>query len=114
MSELARQAASEVIDLTQLEIKLSLDTIDAVLIVTTGGIGYLARQAYLNYARSASISTQTQNIKNLIKEAEIQGASAIAFRIHVEVPFNVPGGATWEEIRRDGEYKEIVITFSQR
>ena len=42
---------STLIDLTKVSVnfQLEFDTLDAILIVTTGGLGYLARRAYNHF-----------------------------------------------------------------
>jgi hypothetical protein len=49
---IAALGLDKVIDLTRVnvEIKFTLDTVDVVLFLTTGGIGYLAKQWYNHHS----------------------------------------------------------------
>ncbi len=104
------------IDLTNVtvDINLELDMLDIVLLVTTGGVGYLARAAYKHFESKTAreIELQRTNLLTLIDESRSHGVHRLIVRVSPEVPYYEPVGAV--VVCTDGpDYKELEITFDQ-
>jgi L-amino acid N-acyltransferase YncA len=97
-----------------IDIKLEFDTIDAILLVTTGGLGYLARAAYRHFdGKSArDIETQRRNLFTVMDEAKNKGIRRMVVRINPDVPYYEPENASIICHEWPG-YKELEITFDQ-
>jgi hypothetical protein len=102
-------------DLTKVEvnIKLEFDTLDVVLIITTGGVGYLARALYRHASSKArrNVELQQENLFALIDEAQRRNAAAIFVRVHPDVSVFLPSGGGVEVIHRDINYIDYKIVF---
>ena len=107
---------STLIDLTKVSVnfQLEFDTLDAILIVTTGGLGYLARRAYnhFNGKSARDIELQRQNLVSIIDEAAKRGANRLIVRIHPAVAIYSPAGGSFSYIARTSEYDKVEIMFS--
>jgi hypothetical protein len=106
----------ELTDLTKVsvDIQLTFDTLDVILLLTTGGIGYLARAAYQHFDGKAArdVELQRRNLFTLIDEAKARGASGVIVRVSPEVAYYEPdGGAV--TCREGSGYKELEITFER-
>ncbi len=102
-------------DLTkvQVNIKLEFDTLDVVLLLTTGGVGYLARAAYRHVSSkpSRSIQLQQDNLYVLIDEAQKRDAGAMFVRVHPDVSIYQPSGGSVEIISGNEHYVDYKISF---
>jgi hypothetical protein len=105
----------QLIDLTKINVSIefSLDTIDTVLLVVTGGVGYLARQAYLHFngRENRNIELQRQNFINIVEEAQSKGAQRILVRLSPSVPIYAPRGGAINYLDRCDEYCDIEVTL---
>jgi hypothetical protein len=105
-----------VVDLTRVSVdfRLEFDTLDAVLLITTGGVGYLARAAYRHFdgkeARDREL--QRENCQRLIEEAQHKGASKLTVRVSPGVPIYAPAGGNATYTARTSNYDEIELSFS--
>ena len=107
--------ALQLSDLTKVNVALNLkfDSLDAILILTTGGIGYLARAAYNHYdtKQQRFIELQQKNLSTLMDEAQARGASAIYVRVHPGVSVFEPSGGSIEVLNRVPNHVDYKITF---
>jgi hypothetical protein len=106
---------TNVIDLTNISVnfKLEFDTLDAVLLVTTGGLGYLARHAYNHFNGKAArdLDLQRQNFIAIVDEALQKGATRVVLKIHPDVPIYAPAGGNLRYLARHSSYHEVEVTF---
>ena len=107
---------SDLIDLTKIDLNLNLefDTLDVVLLVTTGGVGYLARAAYNHFNGKAArdLKLQTKNLEKLIEECQQKNAKRLFIRVHPNVPVFAPGGAEVLVLSQSSDAKDVEIIFS--
>lgn len=100
-----------IIDLTKLSVDFEreLDTMDAVLLVTTGGVGYLARAAYkhVDGKKARGIELQRKNLVVLLDEAKQRGANRVIVRVHPEVPVYGPDGGEIRYLQQTPRFNEI-------
>jgi hypothetical protein len=110
-----REAMNNVIDLTRISVdfQLEFDTLDAVLLVTTGGIGYLARAAYRHFSDKAArdLELQRGNFVRIVEEAQQKGAHRMIIRVNPNVPIFAPSGGELNFLERGPDYNEIELTF---
>jgi len=108
--------APSIIDLTKLPVKFDVkfDKGDVVLILTTGGIGWLVKEAYRYFSEKeqASIEVQKANISRLIEDAKKQKASELRIVLHPSVPLLMPSGTTIKEVERSASQVEYHFQFS--
>jgi hypothetical protein len=106
---------TDIIDLTKISVKFNfeLDTLDAVLLVTTGGVGYLARAAYRHFSDKSirDIQLQRENLVRVLDEAQNKGARSIIVRVHPDVPIYAPSDGEMRFLDRTPSYNELEITF---
>jgi hypothetical protein len=106
---------NQLIDLTEVSInfRLEFDTLDAVLLVTTGGVGYLARAAYrhFNGRSERSLDAQRENFVSILDEAQRKGASRLIIRVNPNVPLYAPCGGDIRYLARTASYNEVEITI---
>jgi hypothetical protein len=106
-----------VVDLTKVsvDLKLEFDTLDAVLLVTTGGIGYLARQAYKHFSsvEARRLELQQRNFASILAEAQAQGASKLIVRIDPHVNVYAPNGGSLHKAGSGKGYIEWTISIGK-
>jgi hypothetical protein len=105
----------QLIDLTRVSIdfQLKFDELDAVLLITTGGLGYLARAAYRHFDtyQARTVEMQRKNLFAVIEEAERKGAKKLHIRVNPEIAVYAPAGGDLIYLQRTPEYDEIEIVF---
>jgi hypothetical protein len=103
------------IDLTKISVdfQLKFDALDAVLLVTTGGLGYLARAAYNHFDGKAErdIDLQRRNLTAVLDEAHSKGAKSIIVRVNREVPIYAPSGGEVRVLANNGTAREFEISW---
>jgi hypothetical protein len=106
---------NQLIDLTKVSVnfRLEFDALDAVLLVTTGGVGYLARAAYnhFNQRSERNIDAQRDNLVSILDEAQRRGASKVIIRVNPNVPLYAPSGGDIRYLQQTAGYNEVEITF---
>jgi hypothetical protein len=106
-----------VTDLTRISIAIDfrLDTVGIILLVTTGGVGYLAREIYDHYStrEEKSIQIQLRNLNALLDEAVKKGASSLRVSLHPKVPIIVPGGCLMNYIERTPDADTVEFSFKR-
>jgi len=107
---------NQLIDLTKVSVsfRLEFDTLDAVLLVTTGGVGYLARAAHnhFNGRSERDIDAQRENLVMILAEAMNKGAAKLRIRVNPNVPLYAPSGGDIRCLQQTEDYNEVEITFS--
>ena len=107
---------NSIVDLTRVSVsfELEFDTLDAVLLVTTGGVGYLARAAYRHFNGKAARDRELQraNLVQVVEEAQHRGARKMYVRVSPGIPIFAPSGGDFRYIERTSEYDDLEITFS--
>ncbi len=104
-------------DLTRInvEINFTLDTPDVVLLFTTGGIGYLAKQVYQHLSTRGERLRELEfkNYEKLIDVATKAKATKIVVKVHKDVPLFFPHGSTDRTLAEDNETRTIEIAFDR-
>ena len=104
-----------IIDLTKVSVnfRFELDTLDAVLLVTTSGIGYLARAAYNHFdgKEICEIELQRTNLVAVLDEAQQKGARSARIRVNRAMPVYAPSGGDVRFLAKNGDHNDIEITF---
>jgi hypothetical protein len=107
----------DLIDLTKIsvDLKVELDTLDVVLLVATGGMGYLARHTYRHFAGKADrrIEIQQKNFTDLIAEAESKGAKFLFVRVDPKVNVYAPNGGKVTLLESDDRYAQYKISIGK-
>jgi hypothetical protein len=107
---------SDIIDLTRVsaDFQITFDQLDLVLMITTGGIGYLARQAYNHFEGKAARDTELQrkNFQRLIDEAQRRGARRMVFRTSPDLAIFAPLGGDIKYLRRENDYDLVEVSFA--
>jgi hypothetical protein len=107
----------EITDLTKISVdfQLKFDELDAILLITTGGVGYLARAAYRHFEtyQARNIEIQRKNVFAVIEEAKRKGASRLHIRVHPDVAVYAPDGGDLIYLSRTPQYDEIEITLGR-
>ncbi len=106
----------QLIDLTKLPVnfELSFSKTDAVLLVTTGGIGYLAKELFRFYSekRDANLELQAKNLAMLLNKARKMNAAELQIVLGTGVPLLLPSGAKCQEVSRAGDTVQYRIMFN--
>jgi hypothetical protein len=107
--------ANHIIDLTKLgiEVKIELDTLDAVLLVTTGGVGFLARRVFEHFTEIRPIDNQ-KDFSEWISEAESKGVTNLIVNVHPKVNVYAPNGGKVTLIESGNGYKQYKISFKKK
>ena len=111
-------STGQIIDLTKIkvEIDFSVDTLDVILIVTTGGLGYLAKKAYQHISTrdDRRRDIEQKNYTNVMDAAVKRNASKVIIKVHKDLPLIVPQNAREKTLAEDAESRTYEITFSKR
>jgi hypothetical protein len=101
--------------LTRINIAIDfrLDTVGVILLVSTGGVGYLAREFYDYFStkEEKSIQLQSRNLNALLDEAVKKGASSLRVSLHPKVPIIVPSGCLMNYIERTPGTDTVEFSF---
>jgi hypothetical protein len=113
--DLAKWNANHIIDLTKhaVEVKIEFDTLDAVLLVATGGVGLLARRVYDHVTEIRPIDNQ-KDFSELISEAESKGVTNMVVNLHPRVSVYAPNGGQVTLIESGDGYKQYKISFGKK
>jgi len=92
------------VELTKIPFKfeLTFTKSDVILIATTGGAGWLVKEAYKYFSsqRLADIKTQSDNLQRLLRDAERSKSQELFVTVHPDVPIMLPKGGNVEELDR--------------
>jgi hypothetical protein len=106
---------ANIVDLTKISVRLKLefDTLDAILLLTTGGLGYLARTVYRHFDGKAArdVQLQSENLESLLTEAQQKGANMVIARVHPAVPLYAPSGGQIRYLDKTPSYNEVEFTL---
>jgi hypothetical protein len=108
-------SANEIIDLTKVpvDLKLRFDTLDVILLITTGGVGYLGRRAYEHFAGPRRIETEQKNFSDLISLAASKGAKTLFVRVNPKVNVYAPSGGKVTKLESGDGYVQYKISFEK-
>jgi hypothetical protein len=103
------------IDLTK--VKTVITFTDVVLLVTTGGVGWLLKRLYehVSDAPAQSIAVQEKNLNALVQEAESRDAAKVIAIVHPDVSIILPRGVRLKRTAEvPGSSDRVEITFPKR
>jgi hypothetical protein len=109
-------SAHETIDLTKVsvDLKVEFDTLDVILLITTGGVGFFGRKAYQHFAGPRRIEIDQKNFSDLISESASKGAKTLFVRANPKVNVYAPSGGKVTKLESDDGYVEYKISFEKK